>query len=110
MSFHDSDRLTDAVLAGMDDLALEVLRRSALREGDEHYELILRRLVVRGVPAIELVCREEGERHGLASTQIGLAIEDACARLLLRLHRPDELPSVSAMAAELARECIAAQQ
>lgn len=110
MTFDDPDRLTDAVLRGLDDAHLEVLRRSALRQGDEDYELILRRLVVRGVPAIELVCREEGEQRGLSSTQIGLAIEDACARLLLRLHRPDELPSVSAMAAELARECIAAQQ
>lgn len=111
MSFHDHERLTDSVLRGLDDAALEALRRSTLREGDdERYELILRRLVVRGVPAIELVCREEGQRRGLHRTQIGLAIEDACARLLLRLHRPDKLPSVSAMAAELARDCIAAQQ
>lgn len=110
MSSHDSKRLTDSVLRGLDDAALEVLRRSTLREGNERYELILRRLVVRGVPAIELVCREEGERRGLARTQIGLAIEDACARLLLRLHCPDKLPSVSAMAAELARDCIAIQQ
>jgi hypothetical protein len=110
MNLHDLERLTDAVLRGLDDAALEVLRRSTLREGDERYELILRRLVVRGVPAIELVCREEGERRGLSRMQIGLAIEDACARLLLRLHRPDKLPSVSATAAELARDCIAAQQ
>jgi hypothetical protein len=111
MSSRDHKLLTDSVLRGLDDAALEILRRSTLRESDdERYELILRRLIVRGVPAIELVCREEGQRRGLHRAQIGLAIEDACARLLLRLHRLDELPSVSAMAAELARDCVAAQQ
>jgi hypothetical protein len=106
----ERDRLSDAELAGLGEADLETLRRSLLAAGDERFELVLRRLVVHAVPAVELVCRQRGSQRGLSAAQVGLAIEDACARLLLRLHRPDKLAPVSAIAAELAADCVDAQQ
>lgn len=106
----EPDRLGAAEFADLGEGELETLRRSLLASDDEHFELVLRRLVVRVVPAIEQVCRQRGEQRGLTGAQIGLAIEDGCARLLLRLHRPDRLAPVSAIAAEIAADCVDAQQ
>ncbi len=106
----ESDRVTDAVLRRLDDTELEVLRCSMLRDRDERYEGVLRQLVIRGVPAIERVCRQGGEGLGLSATHIGQAIEDASARLILRLHRPEKLPAISSIAAHLAAQCIDAQK
>lgn len=102
--------VTDAALRRLDDYQLETLRLSMLRDSDERYEPVLRQLVIRGVPAIERICRQQGEELGLSRTQIGQAIEDACARLLLRLHRSEALPPVSAIAAQFASQCTQAQQ
>lgn len=106
----DPQRHDEALLRGFDDLQLEVVRHQFLLERDERFEVVLRLLVVRAVPVIEQVCRERGRTFGLNASEVGLAIEDASARLLLRLSRPEELPLVAAMAAQIAARCVDAQR
>jgi hypothetical protein len=106
----DPQRHDEVLLRRLDDLELEVVRHQFLLDRDERFELVLRLLVVRAVPTIERVCRERGAALGLNRSKVGLAIEDASARLLLRLSRPDELPPVGAIAAQIAALCADAQR
>ena len=55
---------------------------------------------------IERVCRTRGEACGLGEQEIELAIEDASARMLLRLSRLEPQPQVHASAAEIAVACV----
>ena len=104
------DRLDRQLIAGLTNEDLEVTRLWTLRRGDERYELVLERLLVRSLPILTRVVREEGVTAGLEERAIRLAIEDAGARLLLRLHRRDTLPPIAAVAASIAKECAAAQR
>jgi len=102
---HDDD---DAV-GRLDDGALEVTRLRMLRDGDERLELVLRHLVIRGLPMIGRVCADRAQALGLSDAQRQAAIEDAGVRLLLRLGLEERLPRVGAIAAHLAAECTDAQ-
>ena len=106
----DPQRHDEDLLRGLDDLELEILRHQFLLDRDERFEPVLRLLVVRAVPTIERVCRERGVTLGLDRSKVGLAIEDASARLLLRLSRAEELPPVGAIAAHIAARCTDAQR
>jgi hypothetical protein len=106
----EPQRHDEALLRRLDDLELELVRHQFLVDRDERFELALRLLVVRAVPVIERVCRERGVVLGLARPKVGLAIEDASARLLLRLTQPEELPPVGAIAAQIAAHCADAQR
>jgi hypothetical protein len=96
-------------LSLLDDLELEACRLAFLRAGDERFEAAVVVLCVRAVPIIELVCRERGADRGLGSEATLLAVEDAAARLVLRLHRLVSLPPVGAIAAQFAATCADAQ-
>ena len=106
----DPQRDDEVLLRELDDLELEIVRHQFLLDRDRRFELALRLLVVRAVPTIERVCRERGVALGLNGPKVGLAIEDASARLLLRLSQPDELPPVGAIAAQIAAACADAQR
>lgn len=106
----DPQRDDEVLLRGLDDLELEIVRHQFLLDRDERFEVTLRLLVVRAVPVIERVCRERGVALGLGRSKVGLAIEDASARLLLRLSQPEELPPVGAIAAQIAARCTDAQR
>jgi hypothetical protein len=93
----------------LDDLELETRRLSCLRAGDAGFEAVVVVLCVRAIPVIERVCRERGASRGLDRERTLLAIEDAAARLALRLHRLAPLPTVGAISAQLAATCTDAQ-
>ena len=94
----------------LDDAELEIVRVEMIADRDERLELVIRALILRAVPVIERVCRRRGSDRGLTATQIQKAIEDASARVLLRLARPDHQPAVSAVAVEIATACVEAQE
>ena len=106
----DPQRDDEVLLRGLDDLELEIVRHQFLLDRDERFEAALRLLVLRAVPVIERVCRERGVTLGLNRSKVGLAIEDASARLLLRLSQREELPPVGAIAAQIAAHCVDAQR
>ncbi|HEU4462175.1 MAG TPA: hypothetical protein VFR75_06245 [Solirubrobacterales bacterium] len=54
----------------------------------------------------ERVCRNRGEACGLGEQEIELAIEDASARMLLRLSRLEPQPQIHVLAAEIAAACV----
>ena len=97
------------ILASLDDVELENRRLAFLEAGDGQSAVAIVLLSVRAVPVIELICRERGAVRGLSSDGTLLAIDDAAARLMLRLHRAVPLPPVGAIAAQLAAACIDAQ-
>lgn len=109
MGMNEFDELDDAQMAGLDDLQLEVTRLFMVRSADSRLELVLRHLVLRGLAAITRVCDDAAAAHGLTGEQRAAAIEDASVRLTLRLRRAESLPSVGALAAHLAADCIAVQ-
>jgi hypothetical protein len=106
---NEFDQLDEAQMAGLDDLQLEVTRLWMVRTNDNRLELALRHLVVRGLSAITRVCEDAAAARGLTAEQRAAAFEDASVRLTLRLGRAEALPSVGALAAQLAADCIAAQ-
>jgi hypothetical protein len=107
---HNFDRNDERALRHLDDLALEEIRVAMLADGDPRIDTVIRELVMRAVPAIESVCRTRGNHRGLTPAQTGKTIEDATARLLLRLGRQDRLAPVTALAAEIAAACVDAQE
>lgn len=90
----------------LDDLQLEALRAETVAADDKRFEFVLWILCLRGVAVIERVCRARGLAHGLSEQEVELAIEDAAARLLLRLARIEPQPEVHALAAEIAVACV----
>jgi hypothetical protein len=106
----DPQHQDEVLLRGLDDLELEIVRHQFLLDRDQRFEVALRLLVLRAVPVIERVCRERGVALGLGRSKVGLAIEDASARVLLRLSQPEELPPVGAIAAQIAAVCTDAQR
>lgn len=106
---YNFDRNHERALHRLDDLALEEIRVSMLADGDERVDVIIRELALRAVAAIESVCRTRGSHRGLPAAQIERSIDDATARLLLRLGRPERQPPVTALAAQLAAACVEAQ-
>jgi hypothetical protein len=90
----------------LDDVQLEALRAKTVSADDERFEFVLWNLCLRGVAVIEKVCRTRGEACGLSEREIELAIEDAAARMLLRLSRLEPQPQVHALAAEIAAACV----
>ncbi len=94
---------------GLDDLQLESLRVDMLNQNDDRLEALIRVLVMRAVPVIAKICRLQGGDLGLGRIEINRAIEDASARLLLRLARPEWVAAISALAARLATSCVQAQ-
>lgn len=108
MSQFDSHE--EAALARLDDIGLEVLRLSALRSGDERFEAIHRHLCVRGAATIAEICEQRGTQRGLLRNQIMSAIDEAGAQLPLRLAREEKLPSVRAIATDLAVKAIDARK
>lgn len=104
------DRHSDELaLRRLDDLALEEVRVEMIADDDSRLDLVIRELVLRAVRTIESVCRTRGADRGLAREQVVKAIDDASVRLLMRLMRPDRQPAVTAVAAEIAADCVDAQ-
>jgi hypothetical protein len=100
------DPIEERAIEMLDDVQLESVRAETVVYNDERFEFVLWNLCLRGVAVIERVCRTRGQGHGLSERDIELAIEDASARLLLRLSRAEPQPQVHALAAEIAAECV----
>lgn len=90
----------------LDDVQLEAVRAETVIYDDERFEFVLWNLCRRGLTVIERVCGARGEAHGLSEQETELAIEDAAARMLLRLARPEPQPPIHALAAEIAAACV----
>lgn len=100
------DPIEEKTVEMLDDLQLEALRAETVAEDDKRFEFVLWILCLRGVAVIERVCRARGTVQGLSEQEVELAIEDAAARLLLRLARVEPQPEVHALAAEIAVACV----
>jgi hypothetical protein len=100
------DPIEERAIEMLDDVQLEAVRAETVSQEDERFEFVLWILCLRGVEVIERVCRARGEALGLGEQEVELAIEDAAARLLLRLSRIEPQPQVHALAAELAAACV----
>lgn len=100
------DPSEERAIAMLDDFQLEAARIETVAANDERFECVLWNLCLRGVEVIERVCRTRGEASGLSEQEIELAIEDAAARMLLRLSRLEPQPQVQALAAEIAVACV----
>jgi hypothetical protein len=100
------DPIEERAVEMLDDLQLEALRAETVGEDDKRFEFVLWILCLRGVAVVERVCRARGTVQGLSEGEIELAIEDAAARLLLRLSRIEPQPEVHALAAEIAVACV----
>lgn len=100
------DRLDEAALRGLDDLALEAVRLDLLRDGDVRYEHVVEHLLARGIRAIERFATELGELRGLDAEQHVRVVVDASVRLQLRLARPEPLPAVETLAGQLTVTCL----
>jgi hypothetical protein len=96
----------DAHYASLDEPTLMVLYERATRENDaEELEPLVRQLVLRAVPVIDHTVREFGQARGLGPSDLRLVEDEALTKLVLRLGRGVPLPSIRALAYELAREC-----
>ncbi len=100
------DPSEERAIAMLDDFQLEAARIETVAANDKRFECVLWNLCLRGVEVIERVCRTRGEASGLSEQEIELAIEDAAARMLLRLSRLEPQPQVQALAAEIAVACV----
>lgn len=90
----------------LDDLELEAVRAETVPHNDKRFEFVLWVLCLRGVAAIERVCQSRGKSRGLDEQEIELAIEEAAARMLLRLSRLDPQPQIHALADQIAAEAV----
>lgn len=96
----------DAQYAALDDPTLMALFDDANRESDSNVlEPLVRQLVLRAVPVVECAVREFGEPRGLAAADLALVEDEALTKLMLRLGRGVPLPSIRALAYEIARSC-----
>ncbi|MGN6254924.1 MAG: hypothetical protein ACTHO8_08080 [Solirubrobacterales bacterium] len=100
------DPIEERAIEMLDDLQLEAVRAETVGADDERFEFVLWILCQRGVAVIERVCRARGAACGLSEQEVELAIEDAAARMLLRLARVEPQPQVHALAAEIATACV----
>lgn len=100
------DPIEEKAIEMLDDVQLEAVRSETIVYDDERFEFVLWNLCRRGLAVIERVCGSRGEVLGLSEEEVELAIEDAAARMLLRLSRPDPQPQVHALAAEIAAACV----
>ena len=100
------DPIEERAIEMLDDIELEAVRVRTVADSDERFEFVLWNLCQRGIAVIERVCRTRGEASGLGDREIELAIEDAAARMLLRLSRTEPQPQVHALAAEIAAACV----
>jgi hypothetical protein len=100
------DPIEERAIEMLDDVRLEAVRAETVGDDDERFEFVLWNLCLRGMAVIERVCRARGEAFGLNEQEIELAIEDAAARMLLRLSRLEPQPQVHALAAEIAAACV----
>ncbi|MGN6216460.1 MAG: hypothetical protein ACTHN7_05825 [Solirubrobacterales bacterium] len=100
------DPIEERAIEMLDDTQLEAVRAETVGDDDERFEFVLWILCLRGVAVIERVCRARGAARGLSEQAVELAIEDAAARLLLRLARVEPQPQVHALAAEIAAVCV----
>jgi hypothetical protein len=100
------DPIEERAVEMLDDVQLEAVRMETVADEDERFEVVLWNLCLRGVAVIERVCRSRGEAHGLSEQEIEVAIEDAAARMLLRLSRVEPQPQIHALAAEIAAGCV----
>lgn len=103
---NDPDRLDEAALRHLDDLALEALRFELLRDGDVRYEHVVEHLLARGIAAIERLVTELCPLRSLVADQRQRVVVDASVRLQLRLARPERLPSIETLASQLAVACL----
>jgi hypothetical protein len=96
----------DAQYAALDESTLMLLFQTATRENDaDALEPLVRQLVLRAVPVVERTVREFGEPRGLSPSDQRLVEDEALTKLVLRLGRGLPLPSIRALAYEIAREC-----
>lgn len=110
MENFDFDRGVEYALRRLDDGELEEGRVQMVADNDSRLDIVIRELALRATRAIESVCRRRGIDRGLSRDQILKSIDDASARLLLRLTRPDRQAAVTAVAAEIAASCIDARE
>lgn len=102
----DPDQLGRA-LSGFDNAQLEGLRLEFLRSGDSRLDVVLEHVVSRGLSELERRTRRLAANLPVHKQRA--AIEDATARLMLRLRRLEHLPAVDVLARQLAEECVQAQ-
>lgn len=96
----------DTQYAALDESTLMVLFETATRENDaDALEPLVRQLVLRAVPVVERTVREFGEPRGLSPSDLRLIEDEALTKLVLRLGRGLPLPSIRALAYEIARGC-----
>jgi hypothetical protein len=96
----------DARYAALDEATLMALFEKATREHDaQALEPLVRQLVLRAVPVVGRTVREFGETRGLADADLALVEDEALTKLMLRLGRGLPLPSIRALAYEIARAC-----
>lgn len=96
----------DSELAALDEPTLMALYQDASRAGDsDALEPLVRQLVLRAVPVIHRTAREFGAPRDLSDADLELVEDEALTKLLLRLGRGVPVPSIRALAYELAREC-----
>lgn len=96
----------DAQYAAFDEPTLMALFDEAIRENHpDVLEPVVRQLVLRAVPVVARTVREFGEPRGLAAADLALVEEEALTKLMLRLGRGVPLPSIRALAYEIARNC-----
>jgi hypothetical protein len=109
MDAADNNPLDEAALRSHDDVALEAIRFELARDGDQRVRQVIAVLSQRAATTIVTTCRELGARRGVAARDIAEAIQDAQARVQMRLRQPERLPLVGRVAAGIARACIDAQ-
>jgi hypothetical protein len=109
MQAPDDDRLDEAILRTHDDVALEAVRFELARDGDHRLPQVVRVLAVRATPTIISVCGEVGAHRGVCAKNVDRAVNEALARLQMRLRRREHLPAVVTLAAGIARSCIDVQ-
>lgn len=100
------DRLDEAALRRLDDLALEAMRFELLRDDDVRYEHVVEHLLARGIATIERLVAELGELRGLVADQRQRVVVDASVRLQLRLARRERLLSIETLAGQLTVACL----
>jgi hypothetical protein len=96
----------DAEYAALDEPTLMALFDKATRDRDnDALEPLVRQLVLRAVPVIAHTVREFGAPRGLGRADLELVEDEALTKVVLRLGRGVPVPSIRALAYEIAREC-----
>jgi hypothetical protein len=109
MDSRDDDSLDETALDAHDDAALEGVRFELARDGDHRLGQVVHLLAFRASSTVVQTCNEFGGRRGIGAGGIARAIDDAQARVQLRLYRPEHLAAIDKLASGIAHGCVEAQ-